>query len=315
MGDTVLGLVINPKLATPVLAVYTGSGVEIRVLDEEDWPVIGSGYYGDSDDKASSASGFPRSHTPDGVRIKKLGYGTCLYTALCLGAHQNAEDRLKLFRYGPDGDGISSESESRSAEADDWWEQAKRLRLANQMHSEEREENIDATSDLADSLYGSEVEGGTVASVNNIDVDIEKSVYVDVYPYDNADGKHLIGADLTLEVDFDKTPVDSLWQIIRDADIEIAVEPDRLLALDVRTLTLEAMNLIGILAETAGASEDELHDLRFRWEEKLDPKTPVRQMRLPFKKNSAEARRANAAVERATALRAELGWDELSGLP
>jgi hypothetical protein len=189
------------------------------------------------------------------------------------------------------------------------------LQLARAVYSEDTETDVDATSELAETLYGSEVEGGTVSSVNDINVDIEKSVTVDVYPYDNAERKALVCADLTLEVDFERVPIDRLWEVLKNADIEVAAEPERLLALDVRTLTLEAMNLIGILAETVGASEDDLHDLRFRWEEKLDPKTPVRQMRLPFKKNSSEARRAHEAIERARALRLEAGWAELSELP
>jgi hypothetical protein len=315
VSDTVLGLVVNPKLATPLLATLSDRYVSIHLLSEENWPEIGSGYYGDSDDRASQASGYPRSHTPDGVRLKKLGYGTCLYTALCLGAHQNAEGRLRLAGYLPDGDGICS-GEDRSSEADDWWSRAKELGVAKAAYIEETEEDIDATSELADSLYGSEVEGGSVSSVNTINVDIEKSLTVDTYPFARAEKHHLVCADFTLDWNHARTPLDAIWKTIReDAKLEVVIEPEWVLALDVRDLTLSAMNLIGTLAEVAGVTEDDLHDLRFRWENGLDPKAPITQMRLPFKKNSSESRAAARVVERVEVLRQEAGWPGLRELP
>src|SRR5262249_23602919 len=90
---------------------------------------------------------------------------------------------------------------------------------------------------------------------------------------------------------------------------------EHFLALDVRGLTLDSMNLIGTLAESLGASEDDLHDLRFRWEMGLDPATPITQLRLPFKKNSSENRAAHRSVERAEELRRDAGWAKIAGLP
>jgi hypothetical protein len=316
MTGYALGLVVNPKLARPVLAYWDGREMDILALDDDEWLSIGTGYYGDTDDPATSATGYPRSHTPSGVQIKKQGYGTCLYTALCLGAHHNADGALRLFRYGPDGDGISSESNSRSTEADHWWSRAKDLGLASEVVEDQTEESVDVTSELSELVSGQEVDGKLVSYVNTINVDVEASVTADVYPYDRAEDHDLVLAEFVAELPF--TGVESLWTMVQQrepTELKLLVHADRILACDVRGLSVSAMNLLGILAERGGAPEEDLHALRFRWEHGLDPGAPVKQMRLPFKANSSEAREAAEILKTTKMLRAETGWDDLRTLP
>lgn len=314
MTGYALGLLVNPKLARPVLGYWDGREVDILALDDDEWLSIGTGYYGDTDDPATSATGYPRSHTPSGVTIKKQGYGTCLYTALCLGAHHNAEGTLRLFRYGPDGDGISSETDSRSTEADHWWSRAKDLGLAREVVEDQTEESVDVTSELSDAVSESEVDGKRVAYVNTINVDLEASVTADVYPYESAEEHDLVLAEFAVEVPF--VSVEALWTMVRDREpTGLVVHADRILACDVRGLSVSAMNLLGILAERGGAAEDDLHALRFRWEHGLDPGAPVKQMRLPFKANSSEARHAAEILKATEMLRADTGWRDLRTLP
>jgi hypothetical protein len=92
------------------------------------------------------------------------------------------------------------------------------------------------------------------------------------------------------------------------------VEAEALLAIDVRGLSLDAMNLIGVLAEHGGASENDLHMLRYRWEFGLDPEAEVRQLRLPLSSNRRrlQANAARDALARAMELRDRTGWSSLS---
>ena len=93
------------------------------------------------------------------------------------------------------------------------------------------------------------------------------------------------------------------------------VYEDAIWAFDVRGLSQGVMNILAVALRESGASEDELHMLRFRWENNLDPDTPVRQMQLPFTPNSSEGRQVRAALQNVKELRKELGWNRLSKLP
>ena len=123
-GLTVLGLVANPKTHEPALVVTDGEYVSIRSLSESA-PLrrLGRGYYEEQYNDPEELTGYPRSHTPDGVVIKGKGWGTALYTALALGAHQETNDLVKIKMRGS-GDGISSWTDNRSNEADKWWASA-----------------------------------------------------------------------------------------------------------------------------------------------------------------------------------------------
>lgn len=321
MATTALGIVVNPKLKAPVLVTTDGVYVNVlTMLAEEGYEEIGSGYYG-MDDQIAQSTGLPRSHTPNGVSIEGEGYGTCLYTALCLGAHQNhlshegQPGRFRIQSYGPDGDGISSTTDDRSGEADEWWSRARRLGLARAVDEEQEDEDVDVTSDF-DSLIEGQSYGddGTVSRVTTITADISKTVRGDIYLWDYAESHRLVVADFTIAL-ADGEPLETLWQRVTAPKVVSEVSAELILALDVRGLHVSAMNLLGLLAEHAGASETDLHDLRFRWESGLDPSTPVKQIRLPFTKNSSEGRRAREALAYAADLRREAGWSELESLP
>lgn len=321
MASFALGIVVNPKLKSPVLVTAAGSGIAISLmLVEEAYEGIGSGYYG-LDDAIAQATGLPRSHTPSGVAIEGAGYGTCLYTALCLGAHQNFEhheghrNRFQIASYGPDGDGICSTSDDRSGDADEWWRRARRLGLAREIEDEQEDEDVDVTSDFDSLIEGQEYDGGTVSRVSTITADISKTVTGDVYLWSRAAEHRLIVADFTIPMT-EKDHPSALWErIVVDKKLVTEVTPELILALDVRDLHVSAMNLLGLLAEHGGADEKALHDFRFRWEAGLDPSVPVTQIQLPFKKNSSESRRAGRALEEAAFYRREAGWSELEGLP
>lgn len=96
-GLTVIGLVANPKTHEPALVVTDGTYVSLRGLKASD-PLqrLGRGYYEERSNEPSQVTGLPRSHTPDGVLIKGKGWGTALYTALTLGAHQCDEDLVEI---------------------------------------------------------------------------------------------------------------------------------------------------------------------------------------------------------------------------
>jgi hypothetical protein len=320
MESIALGLVINPKLARPVLVVADGGNIAICRLDEDGWPYVGEGYFGD-DDRATNVTGMPRSHTPRGVTEEGAGYGTCLYTALCLGAHQNSQHRggqrprYHIPHSYLDGDWICSDPEDRSSEADRWWETARRLRLAGRQEDEQIEEDVDVTSEFWDEIEGREYGEGKITHVNDVKVDVTTEIAVDVYPYENAQEKHLVLADFTF--DLGVTPRELLWERVQAGHVSLLEEVriDLIVGLDVRDLTLDAINLIGMLAQVGGASEDQLHDLRVRWELGLDPSSEIRQMRLPFTPNSSEGRAVRSMLAETQAIRDEAGWIRPAELP
>jgi hypothetical protein len=319
VGNYALGIVVNPKLKVPVLVLAEGADITITAMDAEGYEDLGSGYYGMSDSIAQML-GLPRSHTPHGVTVEGQGYGTCLYTALCLGAHQNFEaheghpNRYRIQSYGPDGDGICSTTDDRSSEADEWWRRARRLGLAREVEEEQEEEDVDVTSNFDSLIEGESVDDGVVSRVNTISVDVSKSVSGDVYLWDSASGHHLVVADFTIPM-ASGAEASALWQRIGEPKLVTEVSLELILALDVRGLDISGINLLGLLAREAGASDEALHDFRFRWEAGLDPSAPVTQMQLAFKKNSSEARHAARAVREAAEYRRDAGWEALESLP
>jgi hypothetical protein len=256
---------------------------------------------------------------PNAVEIKGLGYGTSLYTALCLGAHQNYEareegesNRYKISSYGPSGNGISSMEGTRSEEAEDWWSAARRRKLVASEEHEETDEGVDVTSEYAYRIENQEYGGGNITSVNTIDVDVEKITTVDVYRWESALKHNLIIASFTAK--FTHSEPAGLWQALQRDGIHEAY-PLWILGLDVRGFTLDAINLLGLIGQSAGLSDQDLSNLRYRWERQIDPSMPVPQIVLPFKPNSAAAHEAMEAVEQAAEIREASGWDELADLP
>jgi hypothetical protein len=189
--------------------VYKYGTREVRIYtpddDEEGNGKYDNGEY-DSGYTASEASGFPRAHTPDGVKTKNAGYGTVLYTGLCLGAKLEEAGFLELQTQVA-GAGISS-NKKRSRAADNWWRAAKNnFDLVYEVdidgEEEEEEEEYDAT---IDSNSGRVLQRISDALINALDpdgsLDIDtvwvkgtltrtvttESSTADVYPYARSEG-------------------------------------------------------------------------------------------------------------------------------
>jgi len=313
-GLTVIGLVANPKTHEPALVVTDGTYVSLRGLKEAD-PLLrlGRGYYEEHRNEPSEVTGLPRSHTPDGVLVKGKGWGTALYTALALGAHQCDEDLVEIEMW-KSGDGICSWTDNRSAEADRWWDAAVRIGLADQKTEEETEKDEDVALDLSPSDLARFVDEGEVVYVNTVSVDIEKTIEktVELYTYkEAADKRHL--AFVAMNVEFPQgihpsRQLEFLWHAVQE-DSDLVTEADALglLALDVRGLDPEAVHLISICFGEARLSNAQCDEMYLRYERGLDPSMSSGQGRL-FKSNGAGIGDVQAARE-------AVGWHELSALP
>ena len=319
-----IGIVVNPKLRKPVLVSSEGSAVVVSRLDDEDWSDIGDGYY-DENSAITHQTGFVRVHTPSGVHPKAKGYGTSLYTALCLNATMPEFVRRKLPSEVNRGrvevrprhayEGIASQPGDRTREAEEWWDRAADFDLARREDFAATEEGVDVSSEAQQCLEGSYDDASISVSAT---ADIERTVEADVYPFSKAEDAGLIVASFAFEVQPDggsRTPGPAaLWKLIRDKPGHVhEVYKDPLFALDVRGLDIDAMNLVGMLATMTDSTEEELDHLRLRWDLGIDPAVPITQMRLPLKPNQSRA--ADAAVAHAATARSLVHWDRLEMLP
>jgi hypothetical protein len=226
-----LGIIINPKTFEPCLpfkvsslkksfGFYAGTDLSKR---------MGQGYFYDAtgDKYDTSNSGFPRVHTPDGVRVERQGYGTVLYTTMCLAATLNEMRELRI----PDivsAQGISS-NEHRSRAADSWWRKAREMQL---VYSVDYETSGGATqpesNDFRDSLgnrpsrfsrpgaralwdaaaeYAADANGESVDDLADMDIDIsstftrevesenENSGSADIYSFAADEVENVVGAE------------------------------------------------------------------------------------------------------------------------
>ena len=123
-------------------ACVTGGEIAIYMTDGK---YMGQGYF-DSETNyrtesyafSTMATGFPRAHTPSGVKVEGGGFGTVLYSALCLASHIDWIGEVITPDLAENGiyDGISSMPRvsppyKRSEEAEAWWSAAKmRFNLA-----------------------------------------------------------------------------------------------------------------------------------------------------------------------------------------
>lgn len=332
-GKTVLGIVVNPRDKRPVLVVTDGEYVGIRSLLETSlFMRHGNGYYdttghGESE-RAEQLTGMPRAHTPGGVTPRGSGYGTALYTALSLGAHQQDEGDAEI-KMNTEGDGICSESEGRSREADTWWEAASKKGLTESEETEgeyEKEEyvELDVSPDDIESCVSSELEEGqTIVYVNKLSVDIETtgpSFIVDKYPYTSAWDHDLVAVELQHESDQGGLTVpvgiragsELKWlveYVIEEPDRFKNTEQTSLLALDVRGLDVQAVNLLSLAYMAAGLDDRAVDALFYRWKHDLDPGAEVRQLGL-FSPNAREAGLADVVEARKQA-----NWARLASLP
>lgn len=202
-----LGCVLNPKTNLPC-PVYKERTRTVDVYDPATNDKQGMGYFDNGNDgaeySASEASGFPRVHTPSGVKTRRAGYGTVLYTGLCLAAKLEDRGYLKIDTRVA-GAGISS-NESRSNDAEAWWSAARNdfdLAYSVEVEGEEQEEE-DTYEETIDSTRGIRlVRDAVIAALDpdgDLDIDevtvkgtIRRKVsagprVADVYPYDRKMG-------------------------------------------------------------------------------------------------------------------------------
>lgn len=316
-----LGIVINPKLNEPVLVAVEGDG-DVGIFSLRTGVRIGTGSYERDDPdylRPAEVTGFPRVHTPAGVKPKGKGYGTCLYTGLCVGAHMNAENEIDI-RTDQDGDGISSESESRSVSADAWWNRAVELRLADRETTEVTEEDLEfGYDDLSDCEDGE----GRKVTISQAIGDVTTEVEVDTYVFSTAESANLVL--VTMAIEFRPSPsrldmsgsLKALWKtIVEDEGYGIEeIDTEAILAADVRNLSADAVNLFTAIMSAEGVDDEDIDALRLRAELGLDPSVPIRQMHLPFTPNPAERSELHELNEQTEELRDRVGWSRLASLP
>lgn len=242
-GLTVLGLVANPKTKEPALVVTDGEYVSIRSLSEgEILKRLGRGYYETHSNDPANATSLPRVHTPDGVLVKGAGWGTSLYTALCLGAYQVKASGVDIEMYER-GEGICSWTDDRSPAADGWWQAARKKGLTEieEQTETEREENVELEPSATELNRCLTVDEGDIVYVNRVDVDIEKTIEkeFDYYKYTNAWNHDLVICELSIKVTANDLAF--VWKTLMHDPSEIQdVNKDALLALDVRRLDPDA---------------------------------------------------------------------------
>lgn len=318
MGHDIIGVVINPKLMRPAIVTWDGDEVYIYRTDGKiKWEGSGSYDTGDSPyDKPQRMTSYPRVHTPSGVRSKGQGYGTALYTGLCLGAYLDENGIHKLdIPYG--GEGISSEEETRSSSATAWWTKAKEKGLASEVEAEEEREDVELDVSSADlDECGIGPPESTISHVNVVNVDLVEHGVADVYEYDAAWGGDLAVAELSYEAYRGSEPeVERFWKQIAEGDVLGEVHDvnwEALCACDVSRANVDALNLLVALCRHAEADEVAVDAMRVRWELGIDPS---QQKLFPFKMNAADAAVAKEALGLAKELRQGLAWKRFASLP
>lgn len=318
-GRMVLGLVINPKLKVPVLSVTDGEYVGVRgMMQEELFAKIGTGYLSETREASSTFTDLPRSHTPDGVRPRNQGYGTSLYSSLCLAAHLTYAD-LASIRMKVRGDGICSDTKDRSDEADAWWHAAQRRGLTRDVTEEieDREENVDISGtvdpDALNRIATLDDADKRITYINEIDVDIETTSErtYDVYDHSSLLDHALCVASFVVAVPGNVPIHDQLsyvWHaVLDDPDVIEDAYAEPLLALDVRGLDADAISLLSLMYIKAGLKDPAIDAMRERWEKNLDPDYVTRQQSL-FRANAA-------GIADVVHARRAVGWENLEELP
>jgi hypothetical protein len=317
-GLDVLGFVVNPKTKQPLIVCTDGEYVSIRSLDDGTLFVKeGVGYPSNEHEAAADATGYPRVHTPQGVTSKGGGYGTALYTGLCLGAWQVYWDRAKIGM-SKTGQGISSAESDRSREASRWWDAAHDRGLTGRKEEEgesETEEHVNVDVDADDLNRIVSLDEGEITYVNEVDVDVTKpgeDLVFDYYKFKSAQKHNLVL--LACSVTIPDLPVDEqlsyLWrQEMDNPETTYEVDDDVLLALDVRGLDPHFINLLALAYAGVELGEKAIDDMRHRHEHDLDPGSESPQGRL-FK-NAGNA----AGMGEVLRARRRVGWADLEDLP
>jgi hypothetical protein len=321
MPDHYLGLLVNPKTKGPVHVIRpSGGGVRIYGMIDGEIKKIGDGNL-ETDEYSeyaapAIATGYPRSHTPSGVQPRGMGYGTCLYTGLCLLAHYNHTKDLDL-ELEWDGDGISSDPNNRSHSAGRWWSAAERLELTSTEEGEGRvpfsdEDVTDYFSDyfsydVPEGILGedTEVEEIEVRDVRASGVRVGSAEY-DVYAFDNADEHNLVILGQPQVIDLDEF-IETGFVVLDDWDY---VNGEGIIALNVTDQPRGFVQMLMKLALAESVAKNEVQAMYERFAVDTDP------VWLGGKQEEMFAQNPNMEeeFEQLEAVRGALGWTELEGL-
>lgn len=290
-----LGAVVQPKTWEPIWVQRKPHTYRtVNILTRGDYGVYviaGEGYLDQGDDPEYNGpvlvTGYPRCHTPAGVKMKGGGYGTCLYTGLVLLASAIDDKEIWPDKMRGSGEGISSADDSRSSEASRWWRSALERGLTEQeegeveevMEKEELEdedltdymssrsiraitESIrDAVSDYGDGWWPSNV---------TIRGDLEREVpsseggelTADFYTLDSARKHKLVAIRETRLggiMDWARATKQSDFP-----DYDDAYERDIILALNVTNQDPAVVGKLALCAREAGATETQITELVMR---------------------------------------------------
>lgn len=201
LGTRWIGCVINPRNREILLCVVTPhSFLDLYRLDGTK---IGSGQL-DAPCTEPSLAEYPRSHVEVQDGFRGMGYGTSLYTGLCLMA-QCARDMGGSWASACGGTGISSPSEARKKDASSWWNKALTLGLArrvtiNVTNREEKSVTLKTSKDEILSKLKEQghlnglhkVEVGSSVFMVNITYETNPSLSFDIYKIEKALETNLI---------------------------------------------------------------------------------------------------------------------------
>lgn len=295
------------------------------------------------DAASATATGLPRAHTTDGAVSVGQGLGTVLYTALCARAHVGATNALALPPRMParGGDGISSETQTRTADADAWWQRAReRFGLAREVRgcAQYPFAGIQSVPDRAARSALAAAFGVPDGSVNLKNFRFEAhgsyeqcGLTFDVYPYASAREAHLV-AGVTEPRHEGRVRLADL-----DPTALAELDPGALAAVNVAALrealdddaAARALAWLLATAEHAGVPAADRDRMRLRFRAGVDVAASGTGRALAARENPARLRvvrlapslRANpgrasasdaavgAAARNLQALRGELGWD------
>lgn len=293
-----LGVVVNPKTAEPVFVtrrMEKQRTVDIWIVTEAEtskeryYVDIGSGYLNENDGSeyaaASDLTGFPRAHTPEGVKgYQGEGYGTCLYTALVLLATASHEKELFVGNMSGEGQAICSDIDTRSPSATRWWRKALELGLtyqetgqaeSDEEHEEEKTIEDEDLENYMNRTGRQRAVNAIVAEVENFgswsvrDIQMRGTVFktvttgygvrellADVFTYESAVKHHLVAV---ADVEIGTPPA---WAKMT-SEVSEAFK-NTILALNVANQETRMVGRLAHIARQAGATEREITAMLMR---------------------------------------------------
>lgn len=303
----VAAIVVNPKTGVPFFCVSDMN--EDREKPSHDYDIRdfngaiqGTGYFetNKSSDYYVSAkqTGYPRIHTPQGVRQEGVGNGTCLYVAGSCAVEvlerRESEELSTLgwnlntgVKYDDRKSGVSS-TQDRSEKASKWWRKAVKVGLADEVDLQTARENS-----INDCTYGESaregIEAGFGISIEGHEKDElslcangtyyeGEDIVANVLEYDRAYEQNLVLATF-LETFLWKTDDNAQYEPsgvrfpARPELVDFNVEVARAVNVGVfRSYDepSEALALFGAICIAGGMKERDVMELRERFNEGYD---------------------------------------------